>query len=1108
MERKYIAFISYKHAERDAAIAKQVHTLIENYVIPKSLRKDSRKLGIVFRDEEELPISSDLTESICTALDASRYLIVICSPEAKESPWVAREVNYFLKNHDSSNAFVVLANGEPNDVFPYELTHILNEETGEYQEVEPLAMDVRADSIGASLKKAKANIKKLYAGMLVCSYDSLVQREKMRRMKRFVALAALCAILVGSFIGMLFVKNQELSQKNDELTAAIELALKRESELLVEQAEEAIQEKDMVAAIKYASDALYSEEVDRPYYAAAERALFSAMDVLQAEIDGPLLTKVELKHHSPIEMMTYCAGGASICTIDAYGTVNCYDTASGDMLWNVKIREHSADYNTPVATQIWYDGENNIIVCYYDDVLSGLNASTGELSWQTELKNNIECGLFFDEVGKQLAYVEREYFPNLEDYLQAYYEYNFIVLSTRDGSVLHKVPFERLTENANNFDKACFGKRGDCHSTGMFIGSDGFAGTVFRSEEGVDKAFFYTVDLTKDTVIFVENEAVENTLGYMRTICAGDDRALVLREASYSDVETLTFEQNLFLQCFDVKTGTVLWESRIQMEDYIPADSNCFVVPQTESMVLAVGNSMYVVENETGEIETSTKLKAEVIEMHSIVDGLFGYTLADGYYAVGWSNQYGLHDSNFYSATVDLPDTSKVVHYNGGMLQAYFTGNNIDGFSILPIQDGGGSMTYLSQDRCTAYVASALPGMKLPDPIPIDTGDVSTVGMGEFIDMTPDGKVLMGPTSLPEGYGLSILDTANHTFETYAMEDSINLFSLSNKDVYLTGDGQKILICEKDGGIQSVGLDGSISVIAEREEVVLQTVGQTNYIATIHRADAARQASDGRILTARSDGKNLEFWMDGGEETSVPLPENVFWALENGLELYSMLHVGENGLVVLSDFASEDAAEIEHFVVYDLASQKWKQIPDAAHGSHKRQIVFGQNSPVFAVYDEDMNIRVYDWNSAEPVHCINAGLPMVSVQKIGMMMDDRYVYVLTEDGRFMIYSIETSEMVFRTIFRYAYSAAYFSNWLDRANERLYLRMDANALCVDMRTWEQLFNAKDFKFYSPAQNEVYVSTLDMDTLAYSLKAIPIPSTSELVDIVQNTLHWNE
>lgn len=42
MERSYIAFISYKHTPRDAAIAKQVHTLIENYVIPKPLRRMTR----------------------------------------------------------------------------------------------------------------------------------------------------------------------------------------------------------------------------------------------------------------------------------------------------------------------------------------------------------------------------------------------------------------------------------------------------------------------------------------------------------------------------------------------------------------------------------------------------------------------------------------------------------------------------------------------------------------------------------------------------------------------------------------------------------------------------------------------------------------------------------------------------------------------------------------------------------------------------------------------------------------------------------------------------------------------------------------------------------
>lgn len=153
MERSYIAFISYKHTEHDAAIAKQVHTLIENYIIPRSLRKDTKKLGIVFRDEEELPISSDLTESICEALDASRYLIVVCSPEAKQSPWVAREINYFLAHHRPEDAFVVLVGGEPGDVFPPQLTHILDPETGAYQDVEPLALDVRADTLSSSLKK-------------------------------------------------------------------------------------------------------------------------------------------------------------------------------------------------------------------------------------------------------------------------------------------------------------------------------------------------------------------------------------------------------------------------------------------------------------------------------------------------------------------------------------------------------------------------------------------------------------------------------------------------------------------------------------------------------------------------------------------------------------------------------------------------------------------------------------------------------------------------------------------------------------------------------------------------------------------------------------------
>ena len=92
MDYKYNAFISYRHASLDMTTAKTLHSLIEQYRVPKALRKDGRKkLGIVFRDQDELPASSNLNEKICQALDNTEYLIVICTPNTPQSPWVERE---------------------------------------------------------------------------------------------------------------------------------------------------------------------------------------------------------------------------------------------------------------------------------------------------------------------------------------------------------------------------------------------------------------------------------------------------------------------------------------------------------------------------------------------------------------------------------------------------------------------------------------------------------------------------------------------------------------------------------------------------------------------------------------------------------------------------------------------------------------------------------------------------------------------------------------------------------------------------------------------------------------------------------------------------------
>jgi len=47
------------------------------------------------------------------ALAQSRYLIVVCSPDAASSPWVNQEIIEFKKLHGESRVLAVIARGKP-----------------------------------------------------------------------------------------------------------------------------------------------------------------------------------------------------------------------------------------------------------------------------------------------------------------------------------------------------------------------------------------------------------------------------------------------------------------------------------------------------------------------------------------------------------------------------------------------------------------------------------------------------------------------------------------------------------------------------------------------------------------------------------------------------------------------------------------------------------------------------------------------------------------------------------------------------------------------------------------------------------------------------------
>ena len=163
---RYKAFISYRHISPDDKIAEKLHSLIENYSIPKAIRdfQGISKMGRVFRDKEELPLSSNLGDDIHQALENSEWLICICSPEFLKSKWCAEEINYFISLGRHDHILTVLVDGEPEEAFPEALR--FEEIDGVRIEKEPLAADVRADSVEESIKKLQNEKLRIFAPML------------------------------------------------------------------------------------------------------------------------------------------------------------------------------------------------------------------------------------------------------------------------------------------------------------------------------------------------------------------------------------------------------------------------------------------------------------------------------------------------------------------------------------------------------------------------------------------------------------------------------------------------------------------------------------------------------------------------------------------------------------------------------------------------------------------------------------------------------------------------------------------------------------------------------------------------------------------------------
>ena len=339
MAREYAAFISYRHCPLDMAVAEAVHKQIERYRIPKDLRKNGEKhLGVVFRDRDELPLSNNLTEDIYEALDHSRFLIVICTPETPESLWVDREIQYFIKKHGRERVLTVLAAGSPEESIPKRITHIWADDgVTVVGQIEPLCAFLVDETQKKVLRNLRSEFLRLVAAMLGCPYDALKQRQKRYRARKMTAICAAAAAVVMTVMGLLIQWNLEVTQKNEEISR-INLQLEEqyrqtqlnESQALTLLSQSQLEQGDRMAALENAIAAL-PEQDERPYYAPAKTALEKALGLYRIGYHPDL--RIELPFG--LSNLVLSEDGRYGVGITNYKIVTCYDLYSGEILWEL-----------------------------------------------------------------------------------------------------------------------------------------------------------------------------------------------------------------------------------------------------------------------------------------------------------------------------------------------------------------------------------------------------------------------------------------------------------------------------------------------------------------------------------------------------------------------------------------------------------------------------------------------------------------------------------------------------------------------------------------------------------------------------------------------------
>lgn len=754
----YNAFISYKHAPEDNRVAEAVQKGLERFHIPKKIQKKTgmKRIQRVFRDKDELPITSNLSGTIAYALEHSDYLIVICSTNTKESMWVPREIEYFLRNHTKQQILTVLVNGEPNEVIPPMLQYedrVYNGAQGQQMfrfPLEPLSCDYR-------LPMRKANhveLPRLASCLIGCSYDELMNRRRQYKMQRMaLGFAGALAILLG-FSGYMAYSRYRIHKTYLE-------SLRNQSKYLANESEKLLDEEQRISAIQLALEAMPKDEKDdRPVTPDAISALNAATLAYVSESTTNINAEWNYQLPNTINKFYVSPEANTLAALDNSGVL---------IVWNTASHEEILHLDTP-------DQKISGILYLDNDTLLEWNY---EVATAYDLKNGKEKWSYtFEE-----SYSSADSFVVVDKYLYILLDSgNLAKINIADGKAEKNIKLDMGKNEGITIRNMSVSPNGTKLAFSGFVDWESYTVGVIDLNSGKVTFTDTTEDMTRDVIFADDNN-----------VMAAYSKDYMNSSMSFGNKSVLSADHSV-IKCLKASDLSEVWSADFVCND-VMVQSGFLSLPESKSVCYFCGNIATTYDLKSGEVKYENNVNDSIIDASDRDgDGVPVYITEDGGLAYpAADNDNSVAYSKYLTDNISKAVVNNGVYVNKQMAcEIIYYGTDVYDKSWKEIKEGITLSSIYNDTYMDETVLAIItsendkPGLlayNLEDPSKIHQLELGGDSAYSYdILGTYDGKLYIA-SSAGGSYNLVIVNMATgdmdsiDTFETYYSPDKVASFS-------------------------------------------------------------------------------------------------------------------------------------------------------------------------------------------------------------------------------------------------------------------------------------------------------------------------------------------